>query len=340
MIRALNLNAGRSPVGRVWFCGALLLGLALAGRGAADSVSGASPAPAQAGAEGSAVTLAPGKSRTFPNLNPPPLPPVAQFDRLLRASPEERTNQLAGKSSVARGLILRELAQFDQLSGIEREQRVLQLRVAQLRYFLRPLLRADTESRPRLLASAPVEDRVLLESRLAVWDKLPVTAQQEVLDSDKALQHFVRQASTNASQAGGGHGVALSVPADVQQSWSRWQALSPEERARREGTFQRFFNLSADEQIRAIGGLPAAERQRMEYALTRFNQLPPERRDLCVQNFDRLARLSEAERAAFLRNAAKWEAMTQAERDAWRRLVVSVPPPPMPPMPPTVAGRP
>ena len=33
----------------------------------------------------------------------------------------------------------------------------------------------------------------------------------------------------------------------------------------------------------------------------------------------------------FLRNAARWKAMTQAEREAWRRRVLSVPP--------AVAGR-
>ena len=286
------------------------------------------------------VSPLPKKSRTFPHINPPPLPPVAQFNQLLRATPAERTNQLVGKSNAARGLILRELAQFDNLSGVEREQRILELRVAQLRFYLRPLLRADPESRRRLLAATPPEDRVLLESRLAVWDTLPAVTRQEVLDSDRALQHFVRQASPRPeSREASTTGLAVAVPSDVQQSWNRWQGLSPDERARREGDFQRFFNLTRDEQTRALGGLPITERQRMEQVLTKFNQLPATRRELCVQNFDRLARLSEAERATFLRNAAKWEVMTQAERDAWRRLVVSVPPPPMPPIPPNVAGR-
>lgn len=320
----------------------LTTAMAILGSAGMIALTGSPQTPAAVTPGESAATprKVPGKSRTFPHINPPPLPPVAQFNQLLRATPAERTNQLVGKTEAARGLILRELSQFDQLTGVEREQRILQLRVAQLRYFLRPLLQAPATERARLLATTPEEDRVLLESRLAVWDTLPAETRQEVLESDQALQHFVRQASrppgvADATTAGR----TPVVSSEVHQSWDHWQALSPDERSRREGNFQRFFNLTPDEQIRAIGGLPSVERQRMEHALTRFNQLPPARRDLCVQNFDRLARLPEAERADFLRNAARWEAMTQAEREAWRRLIVSVPPPPMPPIPPNVAGR-
>ena len=55
-----------------------------------------------------------------------------------------------------------------------------------------------------------------------------------------------------------------------------------------------------------------------------------QKRELCIKNFDRLARLSEGERAEFLENAAKWKAMSKSERDAWRRLLL----PPFPPLPP------
>lgn len=286
------------------------------------------------------------RSRTFPDIAPPPLPPVVQFNQLIQSSPAERTNRLAGKTATARGLILRELQQFDQLGEAERERRILQLRVAQLRFYLRPILRADPVDRGRLLRAAPGEDRALLETRLAAWDALPGAARQEVLESEQALQQFVRQASmvngpgaavaADAPAPGG-----ATVPAPVQQAWDRWQSLSPQERSRREENVQRFFSLTTDEQTRVLGGLPLLERQRMEHALQKFSQLPPARREVCVQNFDRLARLPEAERAEFLRNAARWEAMTQSERSAWRRLVMSVPPPPpMPPIPANVAGRP
>lgn len=320
----------------LWTAG-MLGGLLLAGSACAQSPGPAAPVLVKIDAGVDAAKLP--KSRTFPHLNPPPLPPVAQFNQLLRASPEDRTNQLAGKSVAARGVILRALSQFDALTGVEREQRVLQLRVAQLRFFLRPLLRASPESRPTLLQSIPADDRILVESRLAAWDQLPESVRVEVCESDDALQRFVRQASASPADGGGGtNSPSLALPLEVQQSWDRWQSLAPSERLRREANFRLFFDLTVDEQIRAIGGLPSAERQRMEYALTKFNQLPPERRELCVKNFDRLARLPQSEQTAFLRNAAKWELMTQSERDAWRRLVVSVPPPPMPPVPASVAG--
>ena len=294
-------------------------------------------------ADTAAVGEGVGKSRTFPDIAPPPLPPVVQFNQLIQASPTERSNRLAGKTESARGLILRELRQFDQLTDVERERRILQLRVAQLRYYLRPLLQAAPSERERLLGVAPVQDRFLLETRLAAWDALSPEARQEVLDSERALQQFVRQASMASDHPAAGavaeRASAGGVP--VQPGWERWQSLTPQERLRREENVQRFFNLTADEQTRVIGGLPVLERTRMEHALRQFSQLPPARRELCVQNFERLARLPEADRAEFLRNAARWEAMTQAERSAWRRLVMSVPPPPpMPPIPTNVAGRP
>lgn len=291
--------------------------------------------PATAGAD--TPSVAPAKSRTFPYINPPPLPPVEQFNHLLRASPADRTNQLVGKSEASRDVILRALAQFDALPAAEQEERILQLRVAQLRFFLRPLLRAKPEDRRERLNQIPLEDRIMVSNRLSVWDQLPASTRQEVLEKDEVLQRFVRVASAHPTVPTTNILVAV-VPSEVQQSWDHWQSLPPEERGRREANFQRFFDLTPDEQIRAIDGLPAAERQRMEYALKKFNEAPPAKRDSYVRNFDRLARLPEAERAEFLRNAAKWKAMTQAERDAWRRLLFSVPPPPMPPIPPTVAG--
>lgn len=284
-----------------------------------------------------AVSDAP-KSRVFPNISPPPLPPVAQFTELLRATPENRTNRLAGKSSAARRLILQELAQFDALPGAEREQRVLQLRVAQLRYYLRPLLRAEVEARAALLAGVPADDRALIETRLVEWDQLAPASRQEILESDESLRMYVRRTSPGNRTDGVPVALAQNVPAEVRRSWERWQTLTAAERDRREAHFRQFFDLSSDEQSRVLGGLPLREKQRMERVLARFNELPADRREVCVQNFDRLARLPEAERAAFLRNAAKWEAMTQSERDAWRRLVTTVPPPPMPPVAPDMAG--
>ena len=279
------------------------------------------------------------RAPNFPRISPPPLPPVVQFDHLLRASLTERTNQLAGKSEAARGVILRELAQFDTLTGGEREQRILQIKVAQLRFYLRPLLKKSADERVTLLRGVPAEDRTLIESRLSAWDALPNSTQREVLESDEAIQHFVRQASARRPAEGVTNALALSVPAEVVQNWERWQALPVEERTRREGNFRRLFDLTTDEQVRAIGALPAVERQRMERALRKFSELPAGKRELCVQNFERLARLSDVERSDYLRNAAKWDAMSQNEREAWRRLVMSVPPPPMPPVSATVADH-
>ena len=168
--------------------------------------------------------------------------------------------------------------------------------------------------------------------------KLLKAASKCRLESDESLRMYVGQASPGSRTDAVPVALPLNVPAEVRRSWERWQTLTPEERDRREAHFRQFFDLSSDEQSRVLGGLPLREKQRMERVLARFSGLPADRREICVQNFDRLARLPEAERAAFLRNAAKWEAMTQSERDAWRRLVTTVPPPPMPPVAPDMAG--
>ena len=266
------------------------------------------------------------------DLPQPPLPPVAQFTQLSEATPEERMNQLASRPVRARELILTQLAQFDALSGAKREQRILQLRVAQLRFFLAPLLRAPVERRSALLGQVPTTDLAFIESRLAIWDTLSATAQQEVLDSEQALRHFVNQTAppTSLQLTNALAQVPAILQLEVLQEFQHWLALTPDERKQRTSNFNRFFDLTPDEQTRVLGTLTEVERRRMEQSLGHFNALPREKRELCIKNFDRLARLSEGERAEFLENAAKWKAMSKSERDAWRRLLL----PPFPPLPP------
>ena len=277
---------------------------------------------------------APPVSRAFPQMSPPPLPPVAQFNRLLNASPGERTNQLVGKSRSARDLILQELAAVDAMSSADREQRILRLRMAQLRFYLVPLMRAEGSQRAEQLARVPEIDRALLEARLEVWDRLPARERSEVLESEATLQLFVRQASARAATEAENRGFRAVVSPEVANAWDNWRKLPDGERSRREEKLRQFFELSADDQTQVLGMLPDRERRRMDLTLKQFSGLAPKEREQCVRNFDQLARLPESGREEFLRNAAKWQAMSQAERDAWRRLVL-----PEPPLPPIRLGR-
>jgi hypothetical protein len=291
--------------------------------------------PALAGAMLCCELVSAGTNNTTERLGlvpPPPLPPVTQFTQLCSATPEERTNQLAGKAPRAREIILRQLAQFDALSGPEWQERILQLRVAQLRYYLAPLLRAPEEQRTALLAQVPETERELITSRLAAWDRLPATTRAEVLQSEATLRHFVGQTqnATVAQISDALNRASATLEPGVLAEFRRWLELTPAERQQRTQNFERFFDFSPDEQTRVLGTLTEVERRRMEQSLAYFNSLTPEKRALCLKNFDRLARLSEAERTEFLQNAAHWKAMTKSERDAWRRLLL----PSSPPLPP------
>jgi hypothetical protein len=101
--------------------------------------------------------------------------------------------------------------------------------------------------------------------------------------------------------------------------------------------FERFFNLPPQEQEQTIEALPEGERVVMENTLQLFGTLPPEQRKLCSDSFERFSRMSNAQRAQFLKNAERWKAMSPKERETWRTLVKILPPatasapPPLPP---------
>lgn len=273
---------------------------------------------------------------------PPPLPPAVkslaeQFRELLTASPAERQRLLATRTPEARAIITTKLKEFETLPPAEREVR---LQVAQLQFYLSPLLRAAPALRTNLLSRTPAEDRPLLEERLKAWDALTPETRREILDSERSLSHFVRQESADPRQL---TNTLANVPAparpEVEAQFARWSALPPEERARKTANFQRFFGLSESERNRTLSRLPDEERRQMDQALARFAGLPPEQRDRCVRAFHKFAALSPDERSEFLSNAAKWQAMSTDERQAWRSLVLHAIRPPLPPPPVPVPLR-
>jgi hypothetical protein len=70
----------------------------------------------------------------------------------------------------------------------------------------------------------------------------------------------------------------------------------------------------------------------MAETLRSFEQLPREKRIVCVRSFAKFASMGVAERQQFLKNAERWEKMSPAERQTWRNLVSRVPEfPPLPP---------
>lgn len=271
-------------------------------------------------------------ARSEPPAPPSRKAPTAIFRELLAASPAERERQLASRSPTARALIEAKLREFEVLPPAHRE---LRLRVAELQFFLLPLLRADPHSRPALLAEAPAEVQPLLEERLRAWERLSREQQQELLDSQRSLAWFVRLQST--SDRSFTHLLAQVPAADraeLESQLEHWRSLTAGDRTRKTADFQRFFEMSAGEQEKVLREISPEERRQMEATLARFSQMRPEQRERAVRGFRQLFTLAAPDRAEFFQNIAPWQAMTPAERAAWRQIVARVTaPPPMPPEP-------
>jgi hypothetical protein len=308
-----------------WLC----LGWLVSTVGLVPTLKGAEPVPS--------LTPAPARPKVvaglIPPVPPPARPPVQLFRELLAATPERRAVLLAGKSEAARALILRRVREFEALPPSGRAEAEAQLRLAEFRFYLSPLLRAAPADRESLLAQSSEEYRPLLQERVRAWEALPPEARQQLLESEASLHYFVRQQAADPARLAQ---VLAAVPAalrpEVEQQFARWQQLSEAERRERSQAFQGFFDLGADRRDRTLGRMEMPDRKAMEKTLERFSQLPAGERDRCVQGFEKLANLSPADRADFLRNAARWEAMSAEDRAAWRRLVLPLPaPPPLPP---------
>lgn len=277
----------------------------------------------------------------------PPEPPVARppvqfFLELLAAAPARRDQLLATKSGPARELILRRIREFEALPAAARDEAQLNLRLAEFRFYLSPLLSAKPADRAALLAHSPEVYRPILSDRMLAWDALTPDARRQLLESEQSLHYFIRQETADPGQLSR---VLAAVPAqqrsEVEDQFTRWKALSDPERARRTRAFEQFFGLGDRGRDQVLGRMNEPDRRAMEITLKRYAGLPAAERERCLQSFDKLAHLSVEERGEFLRNAARWQVMTPEERTAWRRLVLGTPlPPPLPPMTPTtVSGR-
>ena len=85
---------------------------------------------------------------------------------------------------------------------------------------------------------------------------------------------------------------------------------------------------------------PTPNGGKWKQALQAFDRLPPAQRAQCINSFGKFATMAPGERNQFLKNAARWDAMTSHERQLWRELVHTLPPMPpgfpsgLPPLPP------
>jgi hypothetical protein len=262
------------------------------------------------------------------------LTPVAYFRGLLGMTPAERERVLAGKSEEERKQVLAKVREYEALPRDVRDERLCQ---TELHWYLLVLLRLDPAQRPAILREISPLYLPMILAQLAQWDQLPAAMRKALLEKESFLRAYMQwQGHSPETQ----QNVLSRLPAEQRAHWAeelnRWQGLPESRRAELCGAFRQFFYLTGEEQKEAIRALSETERRQMEQALQSYADLPPARQQECVASFSKFATMSEEDRNQFLQNAAKWEAMTERERQLWRMLVNKLPP--MPPMPPGLYG--
>lgn len=274
----------------------------------------------------------------------PPLPPQAKpftefFRKLLSCTPAEQEKLLTAKSPAARLVLQQKLDEYKALPLDEREAR---LRMLDLRSYLSPLLSMPPSDRVELLARIPAADRPVVEARLRLWDGLPPELQKEVCTNETAITYVVVGGVPRPAQP-------VLIPGRRQQietAVSRWKTLPEQRQVEIYAQLQRAVVMSAPRRPPTPPAVPEMDRQQMQIILQKLDQMPPNQRSLCLSGFQKFATLSEQERLQFLRNAARWQAMSLRERHTLSNLTQRLPPAPPgllligPPTPPGMVALP
>jgi len=271
----------------------------------------------------------------------PPMPPspVQPFRQWLQMTSEQREKALADYPEIKREVLRRKLEIYEKLPLAERERR---LQMLELRFYMHPLMTDSPNSATTRLATVeriPKPLQRVVTERLREWDSLQPEVRRRILTNDAAVNYFV------------------SIPAPPMppgmESFSAMTTNNPEplkvvvptmpekERTRLLARFNRYFDLPKDDKERVLNTFTEAERQEMQSTLEAFEQLTPEQRRVCINSFDKFTQMSRREQNLFLKNAARWSAMTAQERNTWKALVNDLPPLPeiIPPMPPIPTDR-
>lgn len=300
-------------------CGA---GFSLAHAQSADGPLGSSPAarPSLPGVQAPGDTA----SKPLPAL-PGSKSPAETWRELLAMNPAERVQALAelGRTEQQRKYLESRLREYESMPQEEREARLRQMDLTFHLDVLMPMAPAD---RAKRLAVVPPTLRPLIDERLRQWDLLPASMKDAVLEYETTANYFVR--------------ARPSLPGGMAQATHTTQgrdSSADESTGKAVESFSQFLGLSPKEQQKTLEILPPGEREEMERALKIVADLPPEQRRICIESFVKFKQMSKDEVDQFLRNAARWKAMSPRERETWRSLI-SILPPPLPPGPETGAG--
>jgi Protein of unknown function (DUF3106) len=264
-------------------------------------------------------------------------PPLTFFRELLAMSAAERKQALTNRSPESQKSILDKVREYQLLKPDERE---LRLQVTELHYYLLPLMTAPATNRAARLAGLPSGQRQLVEDRLQEWDKLAPAEQKRLLENQATVQYLTEIESLTAEQRRKMlNSISPARRATLEKGIARWDEMSAEQRQLMLGRFNHFFELTPEEKEKALRTLSDPERRQIQKTLKAYERLQPSQRAACIRALGKFTSLSLAERQQFLKNAERWQAMTPAERQAWRDVVRTIPPPlpnVMPPLPPVI----
>jgi hypothetical protein len=277
----------------------------------------------------------------MPPESPPPIPPsqspISFFRELLAMNAAERRQALTNRPPESQKLILAKVREYESLQPDDRE---LRLRVTELRWYLLPLMTAPATNRPARLAAIPEQDRKLVEDRLQEWDKLSPDVQKELLANEAIVAYLAEiEGRTPEQRRLMLESIPLARREMLEKDINKWDTMSEDQRRRMLSRFKAFFELTAQEKQKALNTLSGPERRQIEQTLRTFGSLPADQRAQCIRSFEKFAGLSLAERQQFLKNAERWKLLSPAERQAWRELVRTLPPPmppDLPPLPPSL----
>jgi hypothetical protein len=255
----------------------------------------------------------------------PPMPPspIAEFRGWLKKSPQERKVALARRSEKSRATLESKLQEYSKMPEAERERR---LGALELRWYLRQLLMMTPARRAEALASVPDPWKPIVQVRLEQWDRIPAELQKEVLAHETLVQFLSTPAQQRAM-------ILDSLSSEERRALEgrvvRWKISPVVERQRLDNRLGQFFSLDSEKQKQTLDQFSDEERKEMETTLQTFRGLTPEQRQLCINSFSKFANMSREEQMTFLKNAERWQAMSQQERETWRQVVAIAPPMPV-----------
>ena len=284
-----------------------------------------------------AVLTVPGQSQSPPPLESADVPPAAitgqtvptaspigHFRQLLAMSAADRDKDLASRPESQQKILRAKIEEYQLMPS---ELRDLRLRQVELRWYLLPLMRMEPRGRDLRLEAIPAEFQKIIGERLEQWDLLPPPIQREALESEITRNYLIRlEGSSRTEREAMLTGLPMERRRQVEQELARWQNFSARQKQTRYSRFDSFFELNPQEKQKVLNALSDVERGQMQNVLERFNNLPRDQRQHCIESFHKLASLTSEQQDEFLKNAERWQALSQAERESWREMVNALPP--------------